>query len=172
MVTHNAEAAHRLYTTPGKCQRIHGHSLRIQLSLVGEVDDHGLLAGIDFGTLKSEFRGFLDSYLDHSLLLNENDPFAAAVMVTPKDEYTGWDDPADLPGLRRCAGDPTTENIAQWIGEWASLTFAVPHVYSAHVHVDETPANGGDYDIAMNHVEAQRKRGDVPRLTEVLGRLA
>jgi 6-pyruvoyl-tetrahydropterin synthase len=156
-VVHTAEVAHRLYLTPGKCQRIHGHGLTIKLTLEGEPDSTGLLAGIDFSSLKAGFRGFIDSYLDHQVLLNEKDPFAG--YMQPK----GTSQWLQLPGLRVCAADPTTENLAMWIGQWAQITLAVPKVYNVGVHVDETSVNGGDFRDGMSMLT----KGS---LTEVLGR--
>jgi len=187
-VSHNAETAHRLFRTPGKCQRIHGHSYRIHLRLTGEVDEQGLLAGIDYGTLKASFRGFIDAYLDHQLLLNENDPFASDLFGAPESGIgssnvvvhntsvmsggaSGGGGGGStsvrhvLPGLRRCAADPTTENLAMWIGKWAQVKLGVPGIFSVAVDVDETPSNAASWHAGMGTVHAALE------LTEVLGRL-
>jgi 6-pyruvoyl-tetrahydropterin synthase len=132
--------------------------MTVRLTLVGDPDSDGLLAGIDFSSLKAGFRGFLDTYLDHQVLLNEKDPLAG--YLQPK----GTPQWLLLPGLRKCAADPTTENLAMWIGQWAQLTLAVPKVYSVGVHVDETPVNGGDFADGMS----MNTKGS---LTEVLGRI-
>jgi 6-pyruvoyl-tetrahydropterin synthase len=143
--------------------------LTINLELVGEVDGTGKIVGLDFAAIKSAFRSFVDAYLDHSLLLNEIDPFARQLLTNPQYGAEGgtWIsevEPADLPGLRRCAGDPTTENIAMWIAEWAALTFTVLGLYSVSVHVDETDTNGSGYECAVDHLTRKRE------LTDVLGR--
>jgi 6-pyruvoyltetrahydropterin/6-carboxytetrahydropterin synthase len=126
-VKHNIEVAHRLFLLPGKCERIHGHSMWVDLLIVGEVDKRtGLLAGLDFAEVKKSFRKYLDDYFDHSLLLNEDDTWA---------NY-------DLPGLRKCIGDPTTENIARWVGEAAQVMWG--HTYGVHAftcEVQETRVN-------------------------------
>lgn len=161
-VAHSAEVAHRLFLTPGKCQRIHGHGLKIRLTLTGEVDENGLLAGIDFASLKREFRGFIDHYLDHQCLLNKADPFAQPLFADSdgmiRDHYV-------LPGMRACEADPTTENIAQWIGEWATTTLAIPRVFSIGVKVHETPVNSGSWSSGMP------PPGNEHCLTDILGRL-
>lgn len=122
-VRHNIEVAHRLSQLPGKCEAIHGHSMWITLDLAAPIDTHGLAGSMDFSVIKALFRGHLDSEYDHRLLLNQDDPIA----------YT------DLPGLRRCPADPTTENIAAWIGHWATETYH--RANAVRVTVDETHAN-------------------------------
>jgi len=164
-VSHNAETAHRLFHTPGKCQRIHGHSYRIRLRLTGTVNAEGLLAGIDYGSLKQSFRGFIDTYLDHHLLLNETDPFAGPLMAMAAGDEMRTDR-LSLPGLRKCAGDPTTENLAMWIGEGAQAKLAVPGLFSVAVDVDETPSNAAGWSGGVNLLGVEQE------LTEVLGRLS
>jgi 6-pyruvoyl-tetrahydropterin synthase len=82
---------------------------------------------LDFGTVKHAFRTYLDGEYDHRLLLNETDTWA---------NY-------DLPGLRKCAGDPTTENVALWIGQWALDAF--PQCPTVGVTVDETHVNSASW---------------------------
>lgn len=132
-VRHNIEVAHRLSRLPGKCEAIHGHSMWVTLELGGDVDHAGLLAGLDFGAVKRTFRGHLDADYDHRLLLNRDDPLAAVT------------DPAglNLPGLRRCPGDPSTEHIARWIGWWALDAF--PTIRSGLVTVQETHVNAATW---------------------------
>lgn len=122
-VRHNIEVAHRLSQLPGKCEAIHGHSMWVTLDLAGDLSATGMVAGLDFGVVKRAFRGHLDGEYDHRLLLNYDDPWAGI----------------QLPGLRRCPADPTTEHIAAWIGAWALDQFtSCPEV---QVAVDETHVN-------------------------------
>jgi 6-pyruvoyltetrahydropterin/6-carboxytetrahydropterin synthase len=124
-VKHNIEVAHRLFLTPGKCENIHGHSMWVTLFLDGEIDSDGLLESIEFGTLKQEFRGYLDESFDHHLLLNAEDPWCKT----------------ELPGLSPFFGDPTTENIARCIFDWANDKEMPVH----HVDVWETAVNMASY---------------------------
>jgi 6-pyruvoyltetrahydropterin/6-carboxytetrahydropterin synthase len=128
-VRHNIEVAHRLSLLPGKCEAIHGHSMWVELELAGDIDSTGILAGLDFGAVKRAFRGYLDSQFDHRLLLNENDDLAYL----------------DLPGLRTLPGDPTTELLARWIGQWAQAAFPFPQTPSGLVTVRETHVNAATY---------------------------
>jgi 6-pyruvoyltetrahydropterin/6-carboxytetrahydropterin synthase len=130
-VKHNIEVAHRLSLLPGKCENIHGHSMNVILELTGFVDKNGIMAGVEFGALKKRFRGHLDEVYDHHLLLNESDPFAPDI-ITANGAF------CPLPGLRTCQGDPTTENIAQWIATEMIQTYGT--LVSA-VEVWETAVN-------------------------------
>ena len=122
---------------------------------------------MDFGTLKTGFRGFLDGYLDHHILLNEDDDLAGP-LTSFEHADTGAGNrrnfPDGLPGLRRCASDPTTENLAQWIGDWAANQLAIPRVFGVQVTVHETAVNQATYSRGMNGL-------DNFGLTDVLGRM-
>lgn len=126
VVRHNIEVAHRLSLLPGKCENIHGHSMWVELEITGAPDERGLANGLDFGSVKRAFRGYLDEWYDHRLLLNAEDELA---------EY-------DLPGAVLCTGDPTTENIARWVLEWAHKEFdGVVRTAVQETHVNAATAN-------------------------------
>lgn len=114
-VSHNAEVAHRLSQLAGQCENIHGHSLWLTLTLTGQVDDNGVLDSRDFGAVKQAFRSHIDTAYDHRLLLWSEDPLAQQALANPGAPY---------PGLQLCPGDPTTENIAAWLGRWAVQSLA------------------------------------------------
>lgn len=124
-VKHNIEVAHRLLLLPGKCENIHGHSMWITLQVEGELNKGGVLAGIEFGDLKKVFRGYLDSEYDHHLLLNQDDPFANGIGFYKRDDEAGIETfcATELPGLKKCPNDPTTENIANWVANWMDNYF-------------------------------------------------
>lgn len=120
-VRHNMEMAHRLHLRPGKCESIHGHSWWVELEIGGEVDLTGMI--LEFGSVKRVFRQYLDMEYDHRLLLHEGD---------------NWSN-YELPGLQRMPDDPTTENVARWIGLWAVEMFGPDFDY--FVTVWETSVN-------------------------------
>jgi 6-pyruvoyltetrahydropterin/6-carboxytetrahydropterin synthase len=154
-IRHNIEVAHRLSLLEGKCQNIHGHSMWVDLKLYGAVDETGILEGIDFGTAKHFFRDYLDTTYDHRLLLNENDPWAHPAIKTEwRNDGAGHGnftvgEPTRLPGLSTFPGDPTTENLARWIAEWAVKTYGLP----AQVKVAETSVNFASHFVGLEELE-------------------
>lgn len=148
-IRHSVEMAHRLWYTPGRCQQIHGHNWRIELMLFGPVDDNGLLAGINFSEIKPAFRRYLDESYDHRLLLNIDDPWSGLLVhsfdhniVSAKPETGKL---GELPGLQTLPVDPTTENFARIIGEYALDNFTVSGLTEVHVRVDETDTNTAEW---------------------------
>lgn len=159
VVRHNIEVAHRLFELEGnKCQNIHGHSMWVEMKLHGHLNVHGILEGLDFGSVKKAFREYLDTTYDHHLLLNKNDPWAdslgALKVLTenthPNDKVQSLLATSDLfeslPGLITTPGDPTTENLAKWIANWATRTFQL----NVDVHVQETHVNGAGHSEKHN----------------------
>lgn len=79
-------AAHNLRGYKGKCEKLHGHNYKVQITISGkELDNIGMLA--DFTILKSSLKKVL-SKLDHSYLNN-------------------------IPQFKQT--NPTAENIARYI---------------------------------------------------------
>lgn len=145
---HNMEIAHRLYFMPGKCQAIHGHSMHVELTLHGHPNTNGVFEGLDFADVKKRFRGYLDENFDHKLLLNERDPFAKLLYLPNFDQLSketesstvtiAIEDLTSLPGLVTVQGDPTTENLVQYIGRWSLEEFKLP----CDIFIQETGTNG------------------------------
>lgn len=161
-VRHNAEVAHRLYNMPGKCQNIHGHSMQIELTIVGELVGHGVLAGLEFAQVKKSFRAYIDESIDHHLLLNKDDPWARQLRPMPI-EFTDKVDQdvhfTRLPGLITTPDDPTTEHIAKWLCEWAWDVWGHdPKVHAVTIEVSETGTNGAQFtltDARYAHVQKE-----------------
>jgi 6-pyruvoyl-tetrahydropterin synthase len=98
---------------------------------------------LEFGQIKHAFREHLDENYDHRLLLNASDPWSRPIFQVAtecicntgpdtdgpdefcpqhgREEFQGFVPGSTrqdfLPGLQSTLGDPTTENIAKWIGE-------------------------------------------------------
>ncbi len=71
-VEHTFAAGHALRNYHGKCENVHGHNYRVQVSIEGaELDENGLL--YDFAELKKRLRA-TSEYLDHRFI-NDLKPF-------------------------------------------------------------------------------------------------
>lgn len=60
------DAAHLLPWHPGKCQRLHGHTYRLEVSVEGPVGDHGIVW--DFADLDALVRREVIDRYDHRYL--------------------------------------------------------------------------------------------------------
>jgi 6-pyruvoyltetrahydropterin/6-carboxytetrahydropterin synthase len=97
---------HRLLDYDGKCRHLHGHNGRAVITLESEkLDAQGMV--VDFGEIKDVVSHWIDTTLDHRMILNEKDPI--------------------LPYLREQGEpvhvidqNPTAENIARIIFEFAA----------------------------------------------------
>jgi len=152
-IKHNIEVAHRLSKSPGKCEAIHGHSMKVTLEIFSQsqLNAEDVMDGMMFGDMKKVFRHYLDTTFDHHLLLNAEDIWAKPIYRVDRKE-TGHGLPEELevvsgqtwlPGLTTFDGDPTTENIAKTIGKWAQGEFGVEFMYD--VLVWETDVNAARY---------------------------
>ncbi|HYF80750.1 MAG TPA: 6-carboxytetrahydropterin synthase QueD [Symbiobacteriaceae bacterium] len=65
------DAAHRLEDYVGKCNNLHGHTYRLELTVRGTPDHRGIV--LDFGDLKRIFKEHYEPILDHKYL-NESLP--------------------------------------------------------------------------------------------------
>jgi 6-pyruvoyltetrahydropterin/6-carboxytetrahydropterin synthase len=138
-VRHNLEAAHRFYQADcsPKCRSIHGHSWVVVLTLLTpKLDAQGMV--IEFGQLKTAWRGWLDAHLDHSLWLHQEDPLVA-VLHSASPELR----------LFLLPHDPTTEHLAQCLAEQAKQILAElgcsPLVQVAGLRLEETRVNAAEY---------------------------
>lgn len=60
------DSAHNLVNYKGKCENLHGHTYRLQVTLKGEPKDDGMI--IDFGIMKSIVNTTVIDILDHKYL--------------------------------------------------------------------------------------------------------
>lgn len=86
------DAAHHLTKYHGKCEHVHGHTYRLQVTVEGEVQENGLV--IDFVILKKIVKDKVLAKYDHRDL-NEyfENPTAEVVLKAI------WDELVDLPSL-------------------------------------------------------------------------
>lgn len=72
------ETAHALHGYDGKCKNIHGHSYKLDVTVIGKPieDTSHVKCGmvIDFGDLKTIVKSEVVDVWDHAVILNKNTP--------------------------------------------------------------------------------------------------
>ncbi|MFF5364765.1 6-pyruvoyl tetrahydropterin synthase family protein [Streptomyces scabiei] len=139
-VRHNFESAHRLPQLGGKCTNLHGHSWWAEITVVGRLDDRGVV--VDFGVLKKSLREWIDTHLDHGAMLGEADPLVPALIADGTKLFLfGSSEPSK--GLEW----PTVENVAELLARvtadriaeagWADVSVSRVQVTETHVNAAE-----------------------------------
>lgn len=76
--TFEFDAAHALYNYDGLCSNIHGHSYKLQVTIIGkpsiDIESHKLGMVMDFGVFKNIIKKNIIDVFDHSLIINKNNP--------------------------------------------------------------------------------------------------
>lgn len=97
---------HRLLNYDGKCKHLHGHNGRAVITLARpSLDALGMVT--DFSEIKRVIGGWIDSHLDHRMLLHKDDPAVPSLQEQ--------NEPIFLMDT-----NPTAENIAKIIFEYAA----------------------------------------------------
>lgn len=128
------DAAHRLYPYEGKCSNIHGHRYKVEVGVSSPhgLDGHGMV--VDFGSLKRVVGAFIDSNLDHQLILSQYDPQLATL--------------SEMNAVQVMRNSPTAEILVEWLR--GSLAEVV-HSYISHsiqleyVRLYETPTSYAEW---------------------------
>jgi 6-pyruvoyltetrahydropterin/6-carboxytetrahydropterin synthase len=106
---------HRLLEYDGKCRHLHGHNGRAVITLQApSLDALGMV--MDFSKIKRVVGGWIDSHLDHRMILRKDDP------ALP--ELRRLNEPVHVVDV-----NPTAENLAKMIYDYAvSQGFPVTEV--------------------------------------------
>jgi 6-pyruvoyltetrahydropterin/6-carboxytetrahydropterin synthase len=118
VITHFA-AAHRLTMVGEKCENLHGHNWKVEVSVEGDrLDEAGVL--IDFGVLKKHVRDIM-KLLDHQFLnelpyfAGDRQPSSERIAVTV----------AALLQERLDAAGVRVSRVTAWESENAAATYVV-----------------------------------------------
>ena len=118
---------HRLLNYQGKCRHLHGHNGRVEIELTSEtLDNRGMV--VDFEDIKRAVQTWMDATLDHTMLLNEKDPFLPALKAAGERYMT-------MPT------NPTAEAIAKLIFDHAKQQ----NLPVTRVTLWETPSSFATY---------------------------
>ena len=117
---------HRLLNYQGPCRHLHGHNGRVEVEIeVGALDERGMAR--DFSDLKTVVKTWIDSHLDHRILLHRDDPVLAHLKKTGEAHY-------------EMTENPTAENISRVIYERMSAKIKL-----SKVTVWESPTASASY---------------------------
>lgn len=148
-VTHRFETAHRLPMLGGKCTNLHGHSWRVTVAVSGPVPPTGVL--LEFAALKTGLRGWVDTHLDHGVMLGYLDPLYPVLRAAGKVFTFG--EPVDHPAAGPLLW-PTVENVAALlagvstvlVAELIATDRAHPGTTVSRVDVGETAVNEATWE--------------------------
>lgn len=105
------ETGHALYGYDGKCKNVHGHSYKLDVTVIGkpisDTDDVKLGMVIDFGDLKKIVKQEIVDQFDHATVFNKNTPH---VELAKELEERGHD-------VILVDYQPTSENMIQDFAE-------------------------------------------------------
>lgn len=148
------DAGHRLMNHGGKCRNYHGHRYAFHVTLAAPEVDPGTGMIVDFGLIKEEIGGWLDTHWDHAMILEREDRLAAMLWT----EYSGKVEaiPAGVifisnPKLYIVDCPPTAENLARiFAGKAQQLAaYVFGSVKVTGVSCWETPNCSADHFLGM-----------------------
>lgn len=143
---HNFETGHRLPHLKGRCESLHGHSWWAEVT----IESPELAAGtvVEFGAYKKALRGWIDTHLDHGLMLGVDDPLAA--MLAPHGTVYVFGDRTE-PNLAQDLPWPTVEHVAVLLARVAALLLLdlvrAPGAEVVRVDVSETHVNRASWRL-------------------------
>ena len=118
---------HRLVNYEGKCRFLHGHNAKVEIDVVShDLDDRGMV--MDFSDVNTVIKSWIDSELDHKMLLYTKDPLVPILQKYKQPCYL-------------MDSNPTAENIAKIIYEYAHRQ----RLTVSEVRLWETPNSFASY---------------------------
>lgn len=119
------DAGHRLINHEGKCANYHGHRYVIEITCAADtLDVVGRI--VDFSVVKSVVGGWLDTELDHGMILQRGDPAIGFMRDNGSKVHV-----VNFP--------PTAEHLSRYILDVASHLLRLHNVTVTCVRVYETP---------------------------------
>lgn len=146
-VEHTFETGHRLPHLEGKCTSLHGHSWKVAVTVTApDVPDCTV---VEFSTLKRSLRDWIDTHLDHGLMLGATDPLVPVLARYGKVFRFGAQDPTDAERYATGLAWPTVEHVAALLARVASGQLLgctrAPGANVSRVCVRETSVNSAEW---------------------------
>ena len=118
---------HRLLDYDGICKHPHGHNAVVEVDVrTDQLDRRNMVA--DFSDIKRIVKGWIDSELDHKMILRHDDPIVAPLEALGEPIF-------------KLDSNPTVERIARLIFDYAARQGLPVH----RVRVWETPTSFAEY---------------------------
>ncbi len=118
------EMGHRLPFHEGGCRNVHGHSYQMRLSIVGELDENGMV--VDYFDLRDIVEPIIES-VDHAFLCDRSDSTMLRFLEENRMKHVVVPFPS------------TAENIAAWLLEQISEPLSrYEHLESIAIRLQET----------------------------------
>lgn len=128
------EMGHRLPEHFGLCKNIHGHSYKMIIELVGDMNEQGMI--IDFYDVEKKINPIVEK-LDHSFMVKDNDKPALEFLEKTNSKKVVVD------------FESTVENICKYIsGEIISVKLP-DNISSVVVRVYETPDAYAEIKVSL-----------------------
>ena len=125
---------HRLVDHDGKCRHPHGHNAVVEIEVRSDTLDSRNMVR-DFSEIKGAVKDWIDTELDHRMLLRHDDPLVAALQQLGEPVYL-------------LDSNPTVERIARLIFDHvAAQGFPV-----VQVRVWETPTSFAEYRTESGNI--------------------
>lgn len=149
-IAHNFETGHRLPILPGKCQNLHGHSWWAEITVTAPATAGGVV--VEFGKFKKAMRGWIDTYLDHGLMLGAADPLLPHLRAEGKVFVFDTDTSQVSSEYTMGLAWPTVENVATMLARVAAAQLdgieRAPGTAVTSVTVRETHVNAATWTAA------------------------
>ena len=129
------DSAHFVPGSNSKCENIHGHTWKVQIELIGEIQKDGMI--LDFAIIKD-----LLNTLDHNVGY-QNFPFTPELIEHPVTRLPGW-------FVRNIMNDiiprPTAENMSIYIHD---QIMNYEQIEFCNVRIYEGTNKGAEYNTAL-----------------------
>jgi len=107
--------AHRQPAHDGHCALLHGHNWSLEFTFACETPEEGTGFVVDFGKLKT-LRKWLEDRFDHTLVLNETDPFLEYFQEQLEEVRFNCTSPSSVELAKIIpVPDCSCEGLAQWL---------------------------------------------------------
>jgi 6-pyruvoyltetrahydropterin/6-carboxytetrahydropterin synthase len=137
------DMAHRIPLHGGRCQNLHGHRYRAEITCTAvALDEVGFV--VDFGCIKRLVGSWVDEHWDHNTVYQRGDTFMDNLRLQYEATWPG--EPETLRHWHATESAPTAENLAQALHQVASELLEREGLRVLSVSLWETPNCRARYD--------------------------